>query len=442
MCGLIGMFGEDFNDVDSKLIRDLLLVDYNRGKDSTGVLLVEDINKDSKAAFLVKAMGHPSNLFLKYPKTFNLDGTISNMNNLNLIMGHNRAATQGLVDLEGAHPFNFPNLVGAHNGTVFQTRLRDLKGFDDYDIDSQIIFNHLSETGDLDFIWEKAIGALALTWYDKKNSTFNIAKNDERPLYIGVINGGSKVVYASEERFLNWAGYDLKDYIKDVVKVENDKHYIFNIVDGKVNVKTRDLKPQPRTTVHYTTNYSQLYDNYHNTSSRTYNVNSSTSDGLTVFKTFRVDYEVFNIEDDLGKPNRLLIHAFETNTFNSVKIQIPKEIDKGDLEVLRSEISEGINNTFVCHKARHYFGRYFKYYVPFQEFFEDFKSLLDLKNNDVIILDDYMKRISNEDQVRCDSCRECFNRHELTEELYLNSLLCPDCLVTWGSYDNHYQQLN
>jgi len=146
-------------------MKSLLLFDTLRGEHSTGLLSAYKRKKKFMYSNL-KAVGVPDNLYKKYPGWFK-GGLYDGHETPFLLMGHNRYATQGAIDVDGAHPFVFDNLIGAHNGTIRQWSLRDFHGANDFDIDSQIVYSELSENGDLEKVWKEIDGAAALTWWDR-----------------------------------------------------------------------------------------------------------------------------------------------------------------------------------------------------------------------------------------------------------------------------------
>src|SRR3546814_3056993 len=97
-----------------------------------------------------------------------------------MLFGHNRAATKGAVNQENAHPFNHGDIVGCHNGTLYNvTNLDDHK---DFKVDSENIFYDMSRNGAKATI-AKLQGAFALCWYDESNRTVNLVRNSQRPMY-------------------------------------------------------------------------------------------------------------------------------------------------------------------------------------------------------------------------------------------------------------------
>lgn len=193
MCGLVGTYG-DLGRLSGEIFDDMLYMDVVRGKDSVGVCLV-DIDNTYE---VYKSLGGPRDLYNKYEKEASL-GRFS-LHNKVLAMGHNRAATMGVVNEENAHPFDIGRVVGAHNGTVNLWSLYNLQGYHQHDIDSKILYTELNHSYDPQRLWDEAYGAMTLTWWDKTTETFNIVSNGERPLSYIIHN--DVLYYASEEWML------------------------------------------------------------------------------------------------------------------------------------------------------------------------------------------------------------------------------------------------
>jgi hypothetical protein len=77
-------------------------------------------------------------------------------------MVHTRFATTGNVTKRNAHPFRFKNIVGAHNGMVFNHQELNVKYNRKCQVDSEHIFMHLAEGRDLTEIE----GYGAIEWAD------------------------------------------------------------------------------------------------------------------------------------------------------------------------------------------------------------------------------------------------------------------------------------
>ncbi len=244
MCGHVGVFTKYIVEGEKKIFNDLLFLDVLRGEDSTGVAIVSGLSAVKPEAHyeVFKSIGCPSNLFQEHGSGLK-KRTLSHRS-ASLMMGHNRFATQGGVSTDTAHPFDFPNLIGAHNGTVSQSSLKDFTGYKDFNVDSQIIFAHLDNTMDIDKVWKDADGAMALVWWDKTTNTLNLARNKERDLHFVYSKTDATLFWASEQWMLYVACSRNNMDINDVVQVVPNKHYKFVIgKDGKVSHTTSDIAP-------------------------------------------------------------------------------------------------------------------------------------------------------------------------------------------------------
>lgn len=191
MCGIVGVVGTIQNATkDAKLFRDLLTIDVVRGKDSTGVVKVDSTGNVETFKLAVTA-----GLFLDMKQANKtIDAGFAR-----LFIGHNRAATIGGVSHENAHPFQFGTLTGVHNGTL--TRYVDLDSL--AATDSAQLYEHMSKHGLQDTL-NKIEGAYALAWHDSDGNTFNLLRNDERPMHYAFTKDGKGMVYASEWGMLIW----------------------------------------------------------------------------------------------------------------------------------------------------------------------------------------------------------------------------------------------
>lgn len=211
----------------------LLLVDYFRGIDSTGFAAIRG-NGDAKIA---KLASHPLDLFDMQRFKDALNGSASRA-----FIGHNRAATRGAVSSSNAHPFNFGDVTGAHNGTLdyaSTSRLQEAVG-DKFAVDSMAIFAAIDKIGieaTVALMEEgktSSDGAWALTWYDNDNDTINILRNQHRPLYYCFNKQCDRLYWASEWHMLESAirGQVGADFYEDDKKnrffsFEPDVHYSF-----------------------------------------------------------------------------------------------------------------------------------------------------------------------------------------------------------------------
>jgi glucosamine 6-phosphate synthetase-like amidotransferase/phosphosugar isomerase protein len=229
MCGLVGVAGK-LAYKDEGLIRRLLLLDWIRGPDSTGLAA---IRKADGEAHIAKIASHPIDLF--DTKRF---GTTLSGHSSSVFLGHNRAATKGKVNEVNAHPFHYDHIVGAHNGTLSHSSFSALETAlgEKFSVDSQAIFAGIARLG-LKETMKLLEGAWALVWYDQQQGTLNFVKNNLRPLWYAYTSTFDRLIWASEFEFIrgavNMGAYDEKlDEDTEGRKyrgMADDTHYVFDV---------------------------------------------------------------------------------------------------------------------------------------------------------------------------------------------------------------------
>jgi len=238
MCGLIGIAG-GLEYRDEATLKRMLLLDYLRGVDSTGLAAVR--NKDSEIK-VVKAAVNPIDLFGYKNFDMVLTGATSKV-----LIGHNRAATLGKVNNVNAHPFHCGAVVGAHNGTLDRpswTRLEEALGFET-NVDSEAIIACIDAIGIEDTVSlmeegrTSTTGAWALTWYDSRDDTMNFLRNPHRPLWRAWSKDTKKIFWASEWPMIRAAldlsstGYEthVDDKGHSYYEFAENVHYSINATD-------------------------------------------------------------------------------------------------------------------------------------------------------------------------------------------------------------------
>jgi predicted glutamine amidotransferase len=190
MCGLVGVVSKNLSFKHHEVFQQMLVFDTVRGFDSTGIAAI------GKSGWVVEKEVLTAAEFLEL-SGYNARPFSHFKNNPFALIGHNRKATQGKIVPENAHPFEFENIVGAHNGTIPTHNLLKFKGYSKFDIDSQILYNEI-DTFSIEDVWAKTNGAMALSWYDKRTDRVHLIRNKERPLFIAQSKDNSAMFWASE----------------------------------------------------------------------------------------------------------------------------------------------------------------------------------------------------------------------------------------------------
>ena len=223
MCGIVVAAGQ-LAYKQEKSFQTLLILDAIRGIDSTGIA---SIGRQALPPVVIKQPGNPYDLL----ETTGAEKIFRRANNV--LIGHNRFATQGNVNKKNAHPFEFDNLVGVHNGTL--TNKYQLPNGIDYAVDSQALYACMSEKGvraTLDIIQ----GAWSLVWFDYDKKTLNFLRNQERPMFMAYDKKSNALYAASEKWMLHIATSRHDVEIDDPFPTAVDMHYEFKVdPDGRIH---------------------------------------------------------------------------------------------------------------------------------------------------------------------------------------------------------------
>ncbi len=193
MCGLAGMAGGGINKDDIEAFNTLVYITGLRGLDGTGVVQGRSYERSTQFKTIKSAMDVP--LFQHHHRTIGDKNLLMDPFE-NFYMVHCRAATLGEITAENAHPFEFDNIIGMHNGTLRDEKYRK----DKTKTDSEQLFADINENGVIPVLEELSeSSAYALVMYDRHSGEIIFVRNGLRPLWFAV-NKLRSVIYWSSER--------------------------------------------------------------------------------------------------------------------------------------------------------------------------------------------------------------------------------------------------
>lgn len=227
MCGLAGVAGNGLVFSDVTMFKELLYVASLRGRDSTGLVVANTNRTNADHYGIFKSeMASP-----EWIDAMTYKGSPLSVHGQNLMMGHCRWGTVGDKSIDNAHPFEFSQLIGMHNGT-----LEDLKYLYGKGTDSEMMFEDMNNRGikavleGLD--WRSAF---AITVYCKKTRRLYMARNAMRSLCVGFDKRNGVMFWSSEAFMLHLVASRNKTDL-DVYYLKPDTLYEIDINDIKPNV--------------------------------------------------------------------------------------------------------------------------------------------------------------------------------------------------------------
>ena len=211
MCGIVGVAGDIVGKQES-IFADMLIMDQLRGKDSVGVCSVSGVAEPT----ILKSLASPLD-FVSDPEYKKLINHRVNR----VLIGHNRAATVGNVNVKNAHPFHQGKIYGVHNGTLVNQHLLDSPHR--FDVDSENIMHHINVKG-VDDMYANMYGAAALVWWNHEEGSLSFLRNDQRPLYYAMSEDNKTIYWASEYYIL------LAAIARNGVKVKKPEAFKENVL--------------------------------------------------------------------------------------------------------------------------------------------------------------------------------------------------------------------
>lgn len=213
----------------------MLWIDTLRGDDATGVCFVKN---DQSALVYKEALEACYTLLDKDLNKELAEATKTTK----ALLGHNRKATVGGGSDQNAHPFVYEDrYVFFHNGT-----LHNHKVFGDTEVDSEALGQHVTACeGDLDKlgeVFDKAMGAWALVWYDSVKHKLYLTRNSQRPLSLLKLKNGD-FAYSSEAWIAHGPVTRNQGQVEEIVALKEGVLYTIDLVPWKPTI-TEEVIPK------------------------------------------------------------------------------------------------------------------------------------------------------------------------------------------------------
>lgn len=229
MCGIIGFVNRGIPKLNiNNFTSQALIVNSLRGTDGSGLLLVEEngdisMYKRPLPGWDLTQLATTRNIISSSTPVFGLI--------------HNRAGTNGGNKVETSHPVIHEHIHLIHNGVV--TQLTSIgASWDEHD--STAIAKALASKTEKEVL-ELLTGSYALIWYNSKDKTFNVARNEERPLYIATAKKNKSAFFSSEDGALLWLAERNQIELKDITEFKTGMHLKVPL-DGKEKSRSAPFK--------------------------------------------------------------------------------------------------------------------------------------------------------------------------------------------------------
>lgn len=238
-CGLFAWVGDNVENFNKDKFDKLGIFNDSRGKHSCGIAVDGKLHKGINAN--------------KLYKDFITKETIKAPDDIPVVIGHTRFATNGDHNADNAHPFKFDYkdgkyFIGAHNGSLINHEdLAKKYGVDQTNIDSKILLEIISKDDDNIKVLEEYYGAAALLMYSSENKdTLYVYRGEskqngsrvateERPLFYWQENENSMYLSSMKDSLISI--FNCKEDEDNIFEIQPNN--VYEIIGGKINRKLK-----------------------------------------------------------------------------------------------------------------------------------------------------------------------------------------------------------
>mgnify|MGYP003133885159 CR=1 FL=1 len=225
MCGIFGFAKTSNSQSDHQLeilkrtFTYLTEESSRRGTDSTGFSIMNPVDR-----YTYKTLTDSVTL----TRTNEWQNVIDKIDRkTSIVLGHTRFATTGAKIVNNAHPFTIGEVVGIHNGVIYNyNQVARSLGKTIPQVDSEVIFQSLNRL-DKSKAFENINGDFAVAWAKENNTTLHLARESGRPMVVSYWKKAKVLFFASTKGIMEDAMKDAGLVLK-IKNVHKDRIYSYN----------------------------------------------------------------------------------------------------------------------------------------------------------------------------------------------------------------------